>query len=155
MLKSLGELIDQTFGARARRAEADTEHDLTLATALLLIEVARADYRQEDAEDEAIEEMLRRHFDLDNDAIALLMEQARAEADRSASLQKFTRELHESLDVAEKLKIVEMLWRVALADDHLDKHEDYLIRRIAGLLYVSHNDLIRIRNNVYAKYGDG
>jgi uncharacterized tellurite resistance protein B-like protein len=42
-----------------------------------------------------------------------------------------------------------MLWRVALADEHLDKHEDHLVRKIAGLLYVSHADLIRIRNRVH------
>lgn len=155
MLKSLSDLIDQTFGSRGRRADADSGRDLNLATALLLIEVARADYRQDDAEDDTIEELLRRHFDLDEEEIGLLLEQARAEADRAASLQQFTRELHEALDVADKLKVIEMLWRVALADDHLDKHEDHLIRRIAGLLYVSHSDLIRIRNNVYSKYGGG
>ena len=41
-----------------------------------------------------------------------------------------------------------MLWQVALADSRLDKHEDHLVRRIAELLYVSHSDLIRIRNRV-------
>ncbi len=44
--------------------------------------------------------------------------------------------------------MVEMLWQVALADRRLDKHEDHLVRRIAELLYVSHSDLIRIRNRV-------
>ena len=42
-----------------------------------------------------------------------------------------------------------MLWRVALADRRLDKHEDYLVRKVADLLYVSHSDLIRIRNRVH------
>ena len=41
-----------------------------------------------------------------------------------------------------------MLWRVALADSELDKHEDYLVRKVADLLYVPHQDLIRIRNRV-------
>jgi len=65
-------------------------------------------------------------------------------------LQDYTRTLHEKLTVSEKHEIVEMLWRVALADERLDKHEDHLVRKIAGLLYVSHGDLIRIRNRVYA-----
>jgi uncharacterized tellurite resistance protein B-like protein len=43
-----------------------------------------------------------------------------------------------------------MLWRVALADDRLDKHEDHVVRKVAGLLYVTHSDLIRIRNTVKA-----
>jgi len=56
--------------------------------------------------------------------------------------------LHEQLSLAEKHDVVEMLWRVAFADLHLDKHEDHLVRKVAGLLYVSHGDLIRIRNEV-------
>ena len=42
-----------------------------------------------------------------------------------------------------------MLWRVALADRRLDKREDYLVRQVAELLYVSQSDLIRIRNLIY------
>jgi uncharacterized tellurite resistance protein B-like protein len=64
-------------------------------------------------------------------------------------LQAFTRRLHEQLTEAEKHRVIEMLWKVALADQHLDKHEDHLIRRIADLLYVPHRDLIRIRNRVH------
>lgn len=152
MLRALSELMDQAFGARSDDADGQSEHTLNLATALLLVEVARADYRQDVAEDETIETLLRQHFDLTDEEIGLLLDQARAEADHAASLQQFTRTLHEQLSVDEKHRVVEMLWRVALADHHLDKHEDHLIRRIAALLYVSHGDLIRIRNNVYSKY---
>jgi uncharacterized tellurite resistance protein B-like protein len=152
VLKALSELMDQAFGARSGgESGGQTAHTLDLATALLLVEVARADYRQNVAEDETIESLLRQHFDLDDGEISLLVDQARSEADQAASLQEFTRMLHEQLSVEEKHQVVEMLWRVALADSHLDKHEDHLIRRIAGLLYVSHSDLIRIRNNVYSK----
>jgi len=41
-----------------------------------------------------------------------------------------------------------MLWRVALADRHLDKYEDYLIGKVAELLYVARGDVIRLRNAV-------
>ena len=76
------------------------------------------------------------------------MEEASRTADHVGSLQAFTRRLHEALTYEEKQAIVEMLWKVALADSHLDKHEDHLVRKIADLLYVSHGDLIRIRNRV-------
>jgi uncharacterized tellurite resistance protein B-like protein len=52
--------------------------------------------------------------------------------------------------MAEKHRVVAMLWEVALADQRLDKHEDYTVRKIADLLYVTHSDLIRIRNRVRA-----
>ena len=89
-----------------------------------IIEVARADDNEDLAEDDEIESLLRKHFDLEEEEIALLLKEAREQADHSASLQEFTRVLHERLDAGEKLRIVEMLWRVALADSHLDKHED-------------------------------
>jgi uncharacterized tellurite resistance protein B-like protein len=152
MLKALADLLDKTLPSKAGQDDYDPEHALNLATALLLVEVARADYTEDVSEERMIEELLRQHFDLNDEEIDLLITQARAEADYSASLQQFTRQLHEQLSVAEKHRIIEMLWRVALADQHLDKHEDHLIRRIAGLLYVSHTDLIRLRNSVYAKY---
>ena len=152
MLKALGELIDQTFRSDQRDDAVDDQHALNLATALLLIEVARADHNEDLAESAEIEALLRKHFDLTEHEIELLLQEAREEADHAASLQAFTRTLHERLDVPEKLRVVEMLWRVALADRVLDKHEDHLIRRIAALLYVSHADLIRIRNRVHDKY---
>ena len=98
--------------------------------------------------DNAVFEQLKRFFDLSEDEALLLVKEAETEADHSVELQSFTRLLHERLSLSEKHAVVEMLWRVALADDHLDKHEDHLVRKLAGLLYISHSDLIRIRNSV-------
>ena len=78
----------------------------------------------------------------------MLVQAAEQEADYAVSLQSFTRELHENLTIKEKHVVIEMLWRVALADSQLDKYEDYLVRKVADLLYVPHQDLIRIRNRV-------
>lgn len=147
MLRKLAALFD---GALARENEdpAAREHALRVATALLLIEVAKADYADDLAENETMLASLKQFFALDDASAALLLEEARSTADQAVELQQFTRRLHEQLSVAEKHRVVEMLWQVALADRRLDKHEDHLVRRIAELLYVSHSDLIRIRNRV-------
>ena len=147
MLRRLAAFFDGAFADRADDP-AVREHALRVATALLLIEVAKADYAEDLAEDEAMLRSLRQFFALDDEAAALLLDEARSTADRAVELQQFTRRLHEQLSVAEKQRVVEMLWQVALADSRLDKHEDHLVRRIAELLYVSHSDLIRIRNRV-------
>lgn len=148
MLAGLKDLIERAFPDGSAGDEGAREHGVELATALLLVEVARADYEEDWTEDEEVAGLLRRHFELSDSELELLVEQAKAEADHAASLQSFTRELHEKLSLHEKHQIVEMLWRVAFADRHLDKHEDHLVRKIAGLLYISHGDLIRIRNQV-------
>jgi len=147
MLRKLATLFDRALARDHEDPEA-REHALRVATALLLIEVAKADFADDLAEDEAMLASLRQFFALDDASAGLLLEEARSTADRAVELQQFTRRLHEQLSVAEKLRVVEMLWQVALADSRLDKHEDHLVRRIAELLYVPHSDLIRIRNRV-------
>jgi uncharacterized tellurite resistance protein B-like protein len=149
MLRKLAALFDGAF-ARDADDPAAREHALRVATALLLIEVAKADFADDFAEDTAILESLKQFFALDDAAAVLLRDEARGAADHAVELQRFTRRLHEQLSVAEKQRVVEMLWQVALADRRLDKHEDHLVRRIAELLYVPHSDLIRIRNRVRA-----
>lgn len=148
MLKVLADLFDKAFAAEGQESTGSREHLVQFATAVLLVEVARADFAEDLSENQAIMEILKAFFALTEQETAMLVEDAKAHADRAASLQAFTRRLHEELTVAEKHRIVEMLWQVALADGHLDKHEDHLVRKIAGLLYVSHSDLIRIRNRV-------
>jgi len=148
MLKALSDVFDRAFAAKVAAPE-DRGHALRIATALLLIEVARADYEDDLTEGAAIVLQLSQFFALTQIEAQLLVDEARREADHAVSLQSFTRRLVEELSEAEKHEVVEMLWRVALADRRLDKHEDYVVRQVAELLYVSQRDLIRIRNRVY------
>jgi uncharacterized tellurite resistance protein B-like protein len=149
MLRKLAAFFD-TGLAPDKADPAAREHALRVATALLLIEVARADFADDYAEDAAILESLKQFFALDEADATLLHEEARTAANQAVELQQFTRRLHEQLSVAEKLRVIEMLWQVAFADRRLDKHVDHLVRRIADRLYVPHSDLIRIRNRVRA-----
>jgi uncharacterized tellurite resistance protein B-like protein len=147
VLGKLTALFDRALGA----PEADPaarEHALRVATALLLVEVARADHVADGAEATIMIASLQQFFALDESEAAALLEEAAATADHAVELQQFTRRLHDQLSTAEKLRVIEMLWQVALADATLEKHEDHLVRRIGELLYVPHSDLIRIRNRV-------
>ena len=149
MLKALSDFFDRAFGQPTAPTAAERDRALRVATALLLIEVARADYAAAGAEDRAIYSEIKKFFQLDDEATQLLVQEAAREGDRAVSLQSFTRRLVEQLSVTERHRVVEMLWRVALADRRLDKREDYVVRQVADLLYVSQSDLIRIRNRVY------
>ena len=147
MIKLLKDLLEQALVDQAEES-ADREHALALATAALLVEIARADYRDEVVVNELIFELLKSHFTLSPEEAEALLNQAADEVDHAVSLQGFTRLLHENLSEEEKLRVLEMLWQVALADKHLDRHEDHLIRRVAELLYIPHRDVIRVRNRV-------
>ena len=148
MLKKLRDIFNNSLINSDQGDSADRDHALRLATAALLIEVVRADYEEDIKETEAVIWQLQTRFDLTEEETLLLVEEAAQKADHSVSLQEFTRLLHENLSEKEKHSVIEMLWLIALADDHLDKHEDYVVRKVAELLYVTHGDLIRIRNEV-------
>ena len=147
MLKRLREMITGNFVKSVEGTE-EREHALRLATATLLVEVVRADQEEAVVEEEVVLKQLGNFFDLSKEETSLLVQAAEQEADYAVSLQSFTRELHENLTIKEKHVVIEMLWRVALADSQLDKYEDYLVRKVADLLYGPHQDLIRIRNRV-------
>ena len=75
---------------------------------------------------------------------------AESEVDDVTCLFEFTRLVNENVDQTQKLKIVEMMWRVSYADLDKDKYEEHLIRKVSDLLYVPHADFIRLRHLVEA-----
>jgi uncharacterized tellurite resistance protein B-like protein len=119
-----------------------------LATAALLVELARSDFSESAAEIEAIRQLLQKRFSLSESALDTLIADAIRRADRAVSLHEFTHRLNRELPEADKLAIVEMLWRVSHADGRIDKHEEQLVQRIAGLLHISDRDRVRLKLKV-------
>jgi len=128
--------------------QADDVNPVEMAAAVLLIEMARADFEQEDLENQMILELLKECFLLNHEGANDLFLEAEKIADNSVSLHEFTRTLHETLNEEAKNEIIEMLWRLALVDDSLDRYEDYLVRKIADLLYVSNSIVLRIKHDL-------
>jgi uncharacterized tellurite resistance protein B-like protein len=126
----------------------ETREPLDLATAALLLELARSDFSESAQEVEAIRHLLQRRFGLHDTAIDELIRNASRRADTAVSLHEFTHRLNRELPETDKLEIVEMLWRVSHADGHIDKHEEQLIQRVAGLLHISDKDRVRMKLKV-------
>ena len=121
---------------------------IEMATAVLLIEMARADFDQAKNENEVIRQLLKGHFDLNNEQTHDLFREAMTVADDAVSLHEYTHALHKTLTQEAKEEVIEMLWRLAMSDDNLDKHEDYLVRKISDLLYVSNSIVLKMRHKV-------
>ena len=126
----------------------DHFNPVEMAASVLLIEMARADFEQDDLENEMIIELLKEYFLLDHEDAHDLFHEAEKITDNSVSLHEFTRTLHETLNEEAKNEIIEMLWRLALVDDSLDRYEDYLVRKVADLLYVSNSSVLRIKHDL-------
>ena len=116
-----------------------------LATAALLIEVMVIDGNLDEQELRAISNTLSQMLELSIEQIDELILLSREEVADATSLYQFTREINAHYDHDKKMALMTAMWRVALADGHLDKHEEGIIRRVADLLYIRHNEYIRCK----------
>jgi len=128
-------------------ASAGRDAALRMATAVLMIDVARADHVFDESEFDSVLQLVEKHFELSPEEAAELVNQAGEQADDLVSVHDFTKVLHEHLDEKEKADIVSMLWRVAYADGRLDKYEDSLVLKISDLLYVSRGRVMRLKHD--------
>lgn len=119
-----------------------------LAAAALMVEVAMQDGDYDQDERNVIEGILINKLKLSSeDALELL---AIAEDKQSQSIQilSFTKEIKNHFDDQGRAHIMEMLWGVVFADGEEDAYESNLMRRIAGLLYISDKESGEIRKKV-------
>jgi uncharacterized tellurite resistance protein B-like protein len=124
----------------------DLQHSLRVATAMLLVEVTRADFIVQAAERHKLRELLARQFELSAAELDALLEQAESEVDHMVSIQHITRLLNQHYDHAMKVQVVEMMWQMVFADGEKDHYEEHLIRQVADLLYLSHAEFIQARH---------
>jgi len=131
----------------AETSAADREAAIRKATAVLMLDVARADYVFEESEFESVLKLMESHFDLSPEDAATLVNNAGDDAENLTSVHQFTELLHEHLDDAEKARIIALLWQIAYADGRLDKYEDSLVLKISDLLYVSRARVMRLKHD--------
>lgn len=143
----LNEVLLPTASTDARTAE----HALQLATAVMLVEVMRADASFEPSERVAVLAALRECFVLTEREASELTELAVTTARDATDLYAFTSRINEQVDMAQKVRMVEHLWRVAYADGHLSDHERHVLWRIADLLHVPQGAYVHARLRVQAE----
>jgi uncharacterized tellurite resistance protein B-like protein len=145
MLRTLMDLMDSLRPSPAGGSPASTEHTLQLATAVMLVEVMRADQHLGDAERAAVRRALEEKFRLGADESARLSELAVGKAREASDLFAFTSCINERFDMTQKIRMIEHMWHVALADGHLDAHERHVLWRVADLLHVPQGAYVHAR----------
>ena len=137
-------------------AAAGQEEELTLqvATAALLMEVAAADDHISDEERIRIEVLVSKLYSLPAGAAHELSSRAEALIEDATSLFPFTRLITSECSMEQRVGIVRMLWEVAFVDDTVHALEEHLVRKVADLLYVPHNQFIRGKLLAAGKDGD-
>ena len=66
-------------------------------------------------------------------------------------MHEFTDLINKEWGKEKKIKLLQALWQVANADSKIDKYEEYYIRKIKDLLYLSDREFIQAKLSVLDK----
>ena len=143
------DLVKKIFGKGENSAPENqanaSSHDIHVAACALLLEMSNIDGEFSEAEKKNIISILKKDFQLTDENAAELLAASSEELENTNDLWKFASLINKNYSIEEKEKTIEMIWRVAYADGHLDKHEDYLVHKLAKLLRLSHRQLINAK----------
>ena len=132
MLQSLKNIFasDQILNSETETTEIDILSGL-------MIEAANTDGEVTQEELNKISHSLINVFKEDPQAVEVSLTKAFENKDNSQSLYYYTSKLNKSYSNENKIKLIQTLWEIILADNEIHDFETNLIRRLAGLLYIS------------------
>ena len=132
MLQSLKNIfaVDQNLNIENENKEIDILSGL-------MIEAANTDGEITQEELNKISHSLISVFKEEPKVVEVSLTKAFKNKDNSKSLYYYTSKLNKSYTDEKKIQLIEVLWEIILADNELHDFETNLIRRLAGLLYIS------------------
>ena len=133
MLNSLKNIFRQS---KNEKQEVNSKKQLSLLCGLML-EAAQVDGKIDQIEIEKISKILIENFQEDKSAVELALQNALKEINEPKSLHSFTSKLNKEFSIKKKDLLIETLWEIILLDGKVHEFESNLIRRLAGLLYIS------------------
>jgi uncharacterized tellurite resistance protein B-like protein len=142
MFESIKNLWKRDSVIPSRRPLSDLPPEQRLATAVLLLEVIRADLRVTGAELEVVATSICRACDLSEEEASALLREAEAKRSEKDALGGAARVINSSFSREQKQYLLELLWTVALSDERLERHEDNLVRKLTKMLSMNHLDLV-------------
>ena len=147
MLKHIKNFFDQHLVPGSDTDDERSEHVLRLAIGALLLEMTHMDGEVWPEQRAAVEASVHEHFGLSGDEAAELLELAEEERSESTDYFQFTSLINGNYTPEQKIRLVELLWRIAYANESLHLYEEHLVRKIADLLHVPHSAFITAKLN--------
>jgi uncharacterized tellurite resistance protein B-like protein len=148
MIDLAKKFFGKTTGIGQTDRDKGTFHDIRIATCALLLEMANIDGEFSAAERKNILAILNKDYQLSDEYAEQLINASNDELHRSVDLWRFTNLINRNYSIAEKIRIIEMVWEIAYTDGKLDKYEDYLVHKLAKLLHLTHKQLIEAKLRV-------
>ncbi len=116
--------------------------DVYLATCAVFLEMAQIDNEFDERERDQILRVFEREYGIPAEDVTALEKASQDALARSKDHWTFTNVINQHFSNEEKLRLVELLWRLVYADGRMDEHENYFMHKLAKLLRLTHRDLI-------------
>jgi uncharacterized tellurite resistance protein B-like protein len=147
MIERLKKIFGSPTGEEGRAGEGSTPgggsaHDVQVAACALFLEMAGIDERFSPDERNSILSILKAEYGMSDDDVRALAAEAGKQLQGTIDLWHFTNLINQNYSEEEKIRVVELLWRIVYSDGRLDAHEDYLMHKLSGLLRLQHDQLI-------------
>lgn len=149
LLEAIQDFFDERLMPARSASEAGavtktrvTDRQLQLATAVVLLEVARCDFDLRADEFNAVASGVRSVLGLTEDEATAVVRFAEEEVRQSKRLHQFTDLIDRNYSPQQKKTVVKYLWQVAFADAQLVASEEYIVRKIADLIHVPLADFL-------------
>ena len=132
MIKLLKNILSNQISTEG----TDDDKNLELLCGLM-IEAAYTDGQIDLSELNKIKLSLVNIFGEDPKTVDLVLEEAIKNKNNSKSLHYYTSFINKKFDDRKKILLIEALWEIVLSDGSIHDYESNLIRRLAGLLFIS------------------
>ncbi len=132
MLDSLFNIFQKDLN----KEDSDELADLKLLSGIM-IEAANSDGIISNDEIEKISNALIEIFKQDKSKVAKVIEEGISNKNEPQSLYFYTSKINKIYSDERKILLIEILWEIILSDGKIHDFESNLIRRLAGLLYIS------------------
>ena len=129
-------LLKNILNNQDSKEDKDYNENLELLSGLM-IEAAYTDGQIDKSELDKIKLSLVNIFQEDINEVNLVLEKAEKNKNNSKSLHHYTSYINKNFDSDKKILLIEVLWEIILSDGEVHDFESNLIRRLAGLLYIS------------------
>jgi len=143
MLQRFKNMLEHALG---EEPECTTDKELHLAAAVILLEVAKADFETTESELTRLYQTMERRLQLSHQELLDLISQAHVLSDWEASLHNHMKTINAHYSYEEKVIFLRDMWEVACSDGEIHHYEEHLIRRASDLLYLPHADFIRTKH---------
>ncbi|OIP99788.1 MAG: hypothetical protein AUK35_05895 [Zetaproteobacteria bacterium CG2_30_46_52] len=125
---------------------------LDLAVTKLMVGMMAMDGVMGEKQQQEIKQLLLARFDLTAKACDELISQALDSSRTDLKISKVVKQIESQYSEADRVKILEQLWSIALADGDVDFLEEQYINRLSGLIGVSADALADLKEELEKKY---